>query len=204
MPRRSLKRYSNEPEFHNFGNLVDARSCRVIAPLQLGDFTMNDTSPEKLPRARTEGLILQRLPDEVLVYDTARDRAHCLNETVATVWEYCDGQTSIPEMRERLERDLSSPVTEEMVWCSLHELGKSRLLEKQAKMPAYFDTVTRRDFMRNVARRTAIALPVILSIAAPTRAQAASCIANGMPCVISDTCCSGPCNPITRLCPGLG
>ena len=33
---------------------------------------------KSLPTVRQEGLIVHELPDEVLIYDIARDKAHCL------------------------------------------------------------------------------------------------------------------------------
>jgi len=29
---------------------------------------------------------------EVLIYDLERNKAHCLNNTAARVWQYCDGE----------------------------------------------------------------------------------------------------------------
>ena len=40
------------------------------------------------PRARTEGLVVTELPDELLVYDLERHRAHCLNPTAALVFKH--------------------------------------------------------------------------------------------------------------------
>jgi len=62
------------------------------------------------PKARTADLIVKELPEEVLIYDLKRDRAHCLNLTAAAVWKYCDGQTSPAEIARRLARTLGSDV----------------------------------------------------------------------------------------------
>ena len=35
------------------------------------------------PIARSNGLVVQEMPDEVLVYDLDSNKAHCLNETAA-------------------------------------------------------------------------------------------------------------------------
>jgi hypothetical protein len=40
---------------------------------------MKQARRQTKPLARKEGLVIQELPDEVLVYDLDRDRAHCLN-----------------------------------------------------------------------------------------------------------------------------
>jgi hypothetical protein len=50
------------------------------------------------PRARTEGLVINDLTDEVLVYDLKRDQAHCLNHTAAAVWKLCDGQRTAAQI----------------------------------------------------------------------------------------------------------
>ncbi len=37
------------------------------------------------PRLREEGLVVQELPEEVLVYDLARHKAHCLSPLAAAI-----------------------------------------------------------------------------------------------------------------------
>ena len=44
------------------------------------------------PTARKSGLVVQEMPDELLVYDTENNKAHCLNTTAAFVWKSCDGK----------------------------------------------------------------------------------------------------------------
>jgi Coenzyme PQQ synthesis protein D (PqqD) len=43
------------------------------------------------PVARTRGLVVKALQDEVLVYDLERHQAHRLNGLAAAVWRACDG-----------------------------------------------------------------------------------------------------------------
>jgi hypothetical protein len=43
------------------------------------------------PEARKDGLVIQDLPEEILVYDLNTNKAHCLNQTAAYVWQACDG-----------------------------------------------------------------------------------------------------------------
>jgi len=50
------------------------------------------------PRARKDDLLIQDLPEETLVYDVVRHRAHCLNRTAALVWRHCDGKTSVEKL----------------------------------------------------------------------------------------------------------
>ena len=41
--------------------------------------------------ARSDGLIVERLPGELLVYDESRDEAHCLHAEAAVVFDLMDG-----------------------------------------------------------------------------------------------------------------
>jgi hypothetical protein len=59
---------------------------------------MNAGHDRLIPCARTEGLVVQTLADEVLVYDLERHKAHCLNHAAALIWKHCDGRTSVAEM----------------------------------------------------------------------------------------------------------
>jgi hypothetical protein len=59
-----------------------------------------------LPKARRNKLVIQELPDEVLVYDQERDKAHCLNQTAALVWKQCDGRTDVPTIAKRLQDEM--------------------------------------------------------------------------------------------------
>jgi len=53
---------------------------------------------QQRPVARKEGLVIQEMPDEVLVFDTETNKAHCLNETAAFVWKSCNGTNSVADI----------------------------------------------------------------------------------------------------------
>ena len=94
-----------------------------------------------VPEARKEGLVVQHLSDEVLIYDQRRHKGHCLNQTAALVWKHCDGKTSVSEMTHLLEEELKTPVKEEVVWLALEQLGKTHLLNKRVTLfAAGYDT----------------------------------------------------------------
>ena len=63
---------------------------------------MKEKARNAKPIARKQGLVIQDLPDEVLVYDLDRDRAHCLNTTAAFVWQHCDGKSTVGEIAAKL------------------------------------------------------------------------------------------------------
>jgi hypothetical protein len=146
------------------------------------------------PRARKDDLIVKEMPDEVLIYDLVRDKAHCLNRTAALVFNYCDGHTSAATMTGRLERELNVPVDEGVVWLALNQLSKNHLLEENIVPPTLMAGINRRQMIRAMGVAAAVAVPLVTSIVAPTPAQAQSCFTSGTGCTSSAQCCSGVCN----------
>jgi hypothetical protein len=158
--------------------------------------------PERpLPVARRINLIVKELPDETLIYDLDSDEAYCLNQTAALVWKSCDGQTPVSELCSLLEMEGSSSVAPEVVWLALDQLYKFRLLEERPATPVYLAGIKRRELIKRIGL-VALTLPVIMSISAPTSAQAGSpcsctgnnCRPTGCPCMQHVDCvnkCSG-------------
>jgi hypothetical protein len=81
-----------------------------------------------LPLARQTGLIIEEIPDEVLVYDSERDSALCLNRTAAFVWKHCDGKTTSTHVARLIEKELQITGGDEVVSLALEQLEKSHLL----------------------------------------------------------------------------
>ncbi len=131
-----------------------------------------------IPRARADRLLVHKLDEETLVYDLDCHKAHCLNETAVHIWKQCDGQTTLAEMVERLDRQLPDPVDEDVVWLALNQLSKARLLQGRLTQPTS-PGVSRREVMRKLALGTAASLPFITTIVAPRPLQAASCKLGG-------------------------
>jgi hypothetical protein len=154
---------------------------------------MNAGYDQLRPLARAQGVVVQALPDEVLVYDLERHKAHCLNQTAALVWKHCDGHTSVAEMLHVLQQELQTPVPEVVVWLALQRLGRAHLLAEPIHAPGGGGRMSRREVMRRLGRGAAVALPLVSSIVAPTAAEAASCLGSGSACTTSAQCCSGSC-----------
>jgi hypothetical protein len=146
-------------------------------------------SNDQTPRARKNRLIIKDLPDETLVYDLEKDKAHCLNQTAANIWKNCDGNHTVTELTALLAAETNSAVPDEVVWLALDQLKKFDLLEDTPEMPPQFAGMNRRELVRRVGLG-ALALPLILSIASPTAAQAGSA-------GTLNHCCNSPgdCNP---------
>jgi hypothetical protein len=151
---------------------------------------MRANPDQPLPLARKDELIVQELPNELLVYDLARHKAHCLNKTSAFVWKHCDGKTTVGQTARLLERELSQVVDDDVVWLALSQLRRFHLLD-EAGGEIFTMKVTRRDLVRKYLP-LALSLPLIMSIAAPTPAQSAStCAGDGEACGDGVECCPG-------------
>jgi Coenzyme PQQ synthesis protein D (PqqD) len=155
---------------------------------------MKQAVKQTKPLARKEGLVIQELPDEVLVYDLDRDRAHCLNETAAYVWQHCDGRTTTDQIAQALGAKANAAVDEKVVWLAIDQLRRNHLMTNTPIPPPAIAGMNRRDMVRALGLAAVVAVPVVASIVAPTPAQAATCVASGGPCTIGSQCCSGVCN----------
>ena len=56
------------------------------------------------PKTRQNDLVVQELPDEVLIYDLKNNKAYCLNHTAAFVWQHSDGQTPVKQIAYLLQK----------------------------------------------------------------------------------------------------
>jgi Coenzyme PQQ synthesis protein D (PqqD) len=149
---------------------------------------------QQVPRARKEGLVVEELPDEVLIYDEDRNKAHCLNQTAALIWKHCDGQTSVEGVASLLERELKTPVKEEVIWFALDQLGKYHLLQEPIVRPSEMPKFSRRELVKKLG--LAASIPMVLSILAPEASAALSCVNNACPqgtCKGSCVCVGGRC-----------
>ena len=145
-----------------------------------------------MPLARTEGLIIEELSNEVLIYDQRTDQAHCLSSAAGTVWRACDGVTSIEQAGERLGLDKPT------VMRALEELESVGLVD-QVELSG--DGMTRREATVKIAKvgaASAALAPLIYSISAPTALAAGSqclvCVQDCGNCHKISCCCCGPGN----------
>ena len=151
-----------------------------------------------LPLQRRNGLAVQKLPEETLVYDLERHKANCLETVAAAVWEACDGHRTVEQIAARAGKRAGRRVPDEAAWLALRRLGRAHLLEAPVVVPAASGSTSRRDWLKKAAALGGLS---VLSITAPTAAQAATCttqtqcqalqnrVCTGAPC-----CTSGP-NP---------
>ena len=164
---------------------------------------MKSLNAPSLPKARKNDLVTRQIPGELLVYDLKRHKAYCLNASAAAVWKSCDGKSTVSDLAAKVEKDQESPVDEKFVWLALDQLEKSFLLQTKASKPIGLRHISRRGLIR-AGVATAIALPLITMIVAPTVAQAATAITSAA-CVarnFSDPggCGANPCSDAPGTC----
>lgn len=125
-------------------------------------------------QARTEGLVIQEMSDEVLVYDLNTNKAHSLNQTAAFVWKQCDGKNTVTDIAALLEKEFHAPVQEDLVWLAIDQLGKDDLLEaKETASP--ISGMSRREVVKRIGLASVVALPIVASLIAPSTALAGTC-----------------------------
>ncbi len=119
------------------------------------------------PKAKIEGVVTERIDDELVVYDGASQTAHCLSHEAASVWEHCDGSLSHHEIAERLARPT------EAVERALSVLDEAGLLDAGPIAEAGY---SRREAAARLAKvgGVAFAAPLVYSVAVPSMAAALS------------------------------
>ena len=151
------------------------------------------------PVAREEGLLIEQLSDETVVYDSEWKEAHCLSPLAAVVFEHCDGHTTVEKLATLASERLGEPVDESGVINALDQLQERRLLA----VPPVEGLSRRQMIGKTAAAAGAFAgASLITTIAAPGAIAAsggsATCgVVTCCPCCAGGNNCSdfnkGPC-----------
>jgi hypothetical protein len=111
---------------------------------------------------RSDGLVIEQIDEETVVFDRSCDIAHTLDGDAARVWRACDGATDAATIARQL--GLSQAVVE----ATTERLGALDLLEPDP-------TVSRRTALRRIALGASVAaVPLISSLVIPSAAAALS------------------------------
>lgn len=129
---------------------------------------------EGKPQSRKDNIVVQKLDGEVLIYDLKVNKAFCLNETLALVWQSCDGNKSVPEISRQVSKTIGESMSDDLIWLAISELKKENLLANGEDITNKFEGLSRREVIRKIGFASMVALPVISSLLAPTAIQAAS------------------------------
>lgn len=151
-----------------------------------------------LPAVKKENIVVQELDNEILIYDLIDNKAFCLNEASAIIWQLCDGTKTVSEISQTAGKKLNSKISEDFVWLALDQFKKDKLIATEYE--SVFQGMSRREVIRKVGFASMVALPIVASMIAPTSANAAStcvCMTPG-DCLVQTTC------PSTVNCNGSG
>jgi len=123
------------------------------------------------PEARQDDLVVQSATDELLVYDNQSDRAYVLSPAAAAVWRASNGKRTVPEIASYLSQETLTD--EQTVWYALGQMQD--LLREPVQMPQELVGMSRRKFLQRASIvAAAAAVPVVVSLVAPTPAHAQS------------------------------
>ena len=152
------------------------------------------------PIARTEGLLVESVGDETVVYDTDAREAHCLKSLAGAVFTYADGTRSAADIAELAAYRLGTPVTEAEVADAIAQLDSAALLDRGPLVVRNGNGgISRRDALKRfgAVAGVAAATPLIATVSA-SAAPGDSKIPTGGCCgnTKSDTCTGG--NPLCQ------
>jgi hypothetical protein len=133
---------------------------------------MSMTSREA-PRRIRRDISIQQVGAETLIYDERRHQAFCLNESSSVIWKLADGARTIAEICVEASVELQTAVSEDFVLFALAELRREGLVEEASVVEAG-PAVSRRALLRGIGIGSALLLPAVAAIVAPTAAQAYS------------------------------
>lgn len=148
-----------------------------------------------LPQARTNGVLVEELDDEMLAYDQRDNSAHRLNRTAAVVWRHCDGTRDLEALVAVLQAEIGDVADEDLVLIALDDLADAGLIDDAPTRELHDRRLSRRRFIRRVGTvgAAALALPVVSSIVAPTPAAAQSPCGESCACEFCQCSSCGTC-----------
>ncbi len=153
---------------------------------------------DAMPLARTSEIVVLEVENETLVYDLRVNEAHCLNETAAFVWKYCDGHKTVSDLSDLVGEHYKISAGGDYVMLALDQLEERGLLTEHIIDRTRL--TNRRDMIKRVGMASVVAVPIIASIVAPSSAfAAASCS-----CVNPGECLSQTGCPSQVNCNGAG
>jgi hypothetical protein len=125
------------------------------------------------PQARQDHLTIRVLPDETLIYDGQRHKAHCLNAPAALVWRHCNGKNFVDDLVRLANEELGIVDSTEIVGLALEQLSRRGLLDDTTGVLPTEQRILRREALKRLAI-AAVTLPLVMTITTRTAAQTIS------------------------------
>ena len=116
--------------------------------------------------------VVQRVDDELIVYDEENHKVFHLNTAAAIVWEQCEDASSLDDLAKALASHSELPHDEAIAGLAVQELRDAQLVEGSLSSQLEGD-FSRRELTARLAG-LAVALPAITAVMAPIPAMAGS------------------------------
>lgn len=158
------------------------------------------------PLSRKKDLLTQETNGEIIVYDLNTDKAFCLNETSAIIWNLCNGENSVSEISAEIGKKLRSSANEDLVWLAIDQLKRDNLLANGEELEnKSFEGLSRREVIKKVGLGTMIALPIVTGLITPKAIHASSTCSADPGNLNLCSCSTGSVNQQGQVCtPGGG
>jgi hypothetical protein len=150
------------------------------------------------PVARTEGMLIEELDGDMIVYDSERNQAHALNRLAAQIWKQCDGERTASD----LARLFAAETPADAVTNCLSQLERLHLLNAGSLASEDSRRLSRRQLLReaSIAGAAVVLLPMVTSIVAPSAEASSSCAGSNVDCRTKFCCPPLECSPETGKC----
>jgi hypothetical protein len=120
---------------------------------------------------KTDGLLLQHVGSEILLYHEQAHQVFCLNAAASQVWQLLDSGGNIRQIAEAATLALRSPVDAEMVLFALDQFRRDGLI-RETDRPLPPAIPSRRDLLQRLGAGAVMMVPVVAMVMAPSAAQA--------------------------------
>lgn len=129
---------------------------------------------------RRDGLVVENIHDEVLVLSPERGEATALNPSAAKVFELCDGEHSLEQIKRELDDAGLGPASDDTVWLALDELADAELIDLLVPRANHLG---RRELLKlyGAGAASLAALPVVETIGTPSPDTAGSGVSPATP-----------------------
>ena len=134
------------------------------------------------------GLVIERVENELMALDESSNHLHCINPLAAEMFEACDGTKSVEALANGLPGFRNLPNRDEVARLVVLELAEKGLVTREG-LPESHRRLSRRKLLAGLG----LAVPFVVTVLAPTPAQAATCFGIGHPCVVGHKDCCGTC-----------
>ena len=138
--------------------------------------------------------------DQVLLYDTEKDRIHLLDGTTASVVDSLEKGDTANAIAAQLEQQNGTEGGEQLLALALDELAKVELTENGATSSTPMPEITRRDMIAKLAGMgAAVLIPAIVSLTPNKAAAQGSTFGCGSACTTTAQC-PGTTRPTCHCC----